>query len=112
MKHLYDYFEQKWDSNVVAYDAQSRTNLLVNADIQMSTAVTSTSQWYADLKSWLDEKLFWTVSSRLLGALLWGMTGCALVAIGWFVYERWKLQRRAQRSRAGRGWLVRIGCAW
>lgn len=97
LKHLYDYFEQKWDSNVVAYDAQSRTNLLINADIQMSTAVTSTSQWYADLKSWLDEKLFWTVSSRLLGALLWGMTGCVLVAIGWFVYERWKLRRRAQR---------------
>ncbi len=97
IKHLYDYMENKWANNVVAYDADSRTNLLTQVDQKMTNTAISGNEWARSIKTWLDEKLFWTISSTLLGALLWIMGATILLAIAWFMYERWKLQRRAER---------------
>src|SRR5690606_35369335 len=41
--------------------------------------------------------LFWRVSSGLLGLLMWSLGAGLLTAIGWFLWERWKLQRKAAR---------------
>jgi hypothetical protein len=97
VKHLFDFFEYKWANNVVAYDADSRSNLITRVDQELTNTAISSNQWLASFKNWLDEKLFWTVSSRLLGALLWSMGAGVLASIGWFFYERWKLNRRAER---------------
>lgn len=97
VKHLIDYLEHKWASSVVAYDSDSRANLITRVDQQLTETVISGNQWFHNLKSWLDEKLFWRVSSGLLGLLMWCLAGGLLVAIGWFLWERWKLRRKAAR---------------
>ncbi len=97
IKHLFDYLEYKWANSVVAYDADSRTNLLTRVDQDLTNTAITGNEWLRSIKTWLDEKLFWTVSSTLLGWLLWGVVGGGLLAIGWFMYERWRLRRRAER---------------
>lgn len=101
MRHFFDFLELKWADNVVAYDADSRANLLTNVDQQLTNTAIQGNSVLGRMKAWLDEKLFWRVSSGLLGLLLWSMGGGVLIAIGWFTWERWKLRRRANRIGLG-----------
>src|SRR5690606_14717484 len=93
----FDFLENKWATNVLAYDNASRGNLLSNVDRKLTQTATEGDQAFSRLVGWLDEKLFWAVSAKLLGLLL-GLLGLGVVAaIGWFLLERWRLRRTAAR---------------
>jgi hypothetical protein len=60
------------------------------------TAVTSSQAVYS-ARQWADKPQFWFVSSRLLSGFICLMLLGLLVAVGWFLYDRWRLRRRAAR---------------
>ncbi len=97
LRHFFDYLELKWADSVVAYDSNSRANLLTSVDQRLTNTAITGNTVLGRLKAWLDETLFWRVSSGLLGLLVWSMGIAMLIAIGWFAWERWRLRRRAKR---------------
>jgi len=97
LRHFFDFLELKWANSVVAYDNEARANVITNLDSHLTNTAISGNNYIRQMMRWLDETLFWRVSSGLLGLLVWSMVGGVLVAIGWFLWERWKLRQRAKR---------------
>lgn len=88
IKHLLEYLEFNYANAVIAYDAQSRLNLITSIDNLMSRVVNRVLDLFGALAD--SSALLLTAGFALLILL------CA-VSVGWFVLERWRLLRRAQR---------------
>ncbi len=97
MKHVFDFLEFKWANSVVAYDGDSRDNLLERANNRLTNAGIQSNQKLADLQKWLDGAEFFALSSRMLFGLVVFMIFALFVAIGLFLIERWRMHRRAAR---------------
>ena len=107
VKQLFSFLEYQWASSVVAYDADRRDSLLNTMDQKLTNsayraagAMDKARGWWSHFKQWLDSAAssqFWSISTSVLTWAV-GMALLGLVAaIGYFVYERWKIGRRAQR---------------
>lgn len=96
-KHLLSYLEYAWASNVVAYDGEDRANVIQNVDMSLTNAAINSTGALSDVKRWLDSARFWFISSTLLGTLMLLMVVAILVAVGWFLWERWQVRRKATR---------------
>jgi len=98
VKHAFNYLEYLWAESVVAYDRDSRSNLINTADTALMNTAGKTSQALGQVKSWLSEKEnFYPVSQRVLTGLVFLLLGFFLAAVGWFIFERWRLWQRARR---------------
>jgi len=96
--HAFNYLEYMWAESVVAYDRDSRTNLINAADTALVNTAGQTSGALTALKQRLkNPTLFYSVSARVLTGLVFLMIGFTLAALGWFVFERWRLWQRARR---------------
>jgi hypothetical protein len=95
-KHMFDFLEQTWASKVVAYDRETRDNLIADVDRRLVNTATQ-GQWVAgNFRAALDHAGLW-LASRVIGPIMI-LAGLTLVgSIGWFLYERWRLRRRAER---------------
>jgi transglutaminase-like putative cysteine protease len=101
VKHVFEWMEYKWASSVVAYDGNRRDNLiqrldnsLVNTALRNQTRVNNVRNWWNAL---LEGAEFWTVSSKLLAGLITAMVAIMMAAVGWFLWERHRIRRRAAR---------------
>lgn len=101
IKHYLDFLEYTWANSVVAYDQESRTNLLQNVDARMTQTAINSGEALRELKAWFNAANFYLVSSRLLGSLIWLAVMTLVVAVGWFAWERWRLMQRARRIGLG-----------
>lgn len=98
VKHAFNYLEYMWAESVVAYDRDSRTNLINTADAAMVNTAGRTTQAVREVRSWLSKaENFYPVSQRVLTGLVMLMVGFSLAAVAWFVFERWRLRQRARR---------------
>jgi transglutaminase-like putative cysteine protease len=97
VKHFFDFLEYTWADSVVAYDQDSRQNLLQTVDTQLTNTAINSGEKLRDVKSWFNAVNFYLVSSSLLSLLIWLMILALMVAIAWFAIERWRLMRRAKR---------------
>jgi len=96
--HAFNYLEYIWAESVVAYDRDSRTNIINAADTAMTNTAGRASGAISSFKQRLrNPALFYSVSTRVLTGLLLLMIGFTLAAVGWFVFERWRLWQRARR---------------
>ncbi len=96
LKHWLDYLQFQWASNVVAYDGDSRQNLITQVDVHLVNSAGAGSQWMTRLRRWLSINIY-DLSSRVLSIVVVMMLAVLVGAVGWFVYERMKLRRRAER---------------
>lgn len=96
VRHLFDFLEHTWANNVIAYDRGSRDSLVQNLENQLSSTAVSSSQKISDLPTWLKTEN-WAISSRLLTGLIALAVMALIGSVGWFLYERWRLWRRAER---------------
>jgi transglutaminase-like putative cysteine protease len=94
-KHLLDFLQYKWANSVVAYDSNNRENLLNGIEAKLTQSAISNRGNISRLSQWFGTAQSWFLGSYLLGALMVIMALGILVAIGWFLYERWRLRRRA-----------------
>lgn len=97
ISHLMDYLEFTWASHVVAYDANSRGNLIETASNNLSASRQASSELMTKVKDTLTHDLFVEVSSTVLGALITLMIIAMFGAIAWFIFERWRMRLRAHR---------------
>jgi protein-glutamine gamma-glutamyltransferase len=106
-KHFFDLLEHTWANSVIAYDSGTQTNLLDQMENQMSsTAVRSTDMlrdWKNSLRasSWFSNMNRYTISEKVLTALVALMTAALVGLIAWFFIQRWRLGRRARRIGLG-----------
>jgi len=97
MKHLFDFLEYKWANYVVAYDKENRESLIESAEQKITNAAIQGSEKMKEVQNWFNPENFYFVSSGLLMTLM-GLSLVALVvAVGWYIRERWLLLRRAAR---------------
>lgn len=98
VKHAFNYLEYLWAESVVAYDRDSRNNLISAADTALISTAGKTTDAIKDVRRQLqDRTLFYSFSARVMTGLVFLMSGVVLAAIGWFVFERWRLRQRARR---------------
>ncbi len=93
---LFNYLEYIWANSVVAYNRDSRKNVIENVNqnfvvttAQSSDAVTSTIDWLERQRS--------LISSRIIGGLIALMVLALVGAVFGYVWEKYKLRRRAHR---------------
>jgi transglutaminase-like putative cysteine protease len=108
LKKVFDYLEFKWANSVVAYDRNQRRNLVDTLDYQLSkaplpTGTQSLSVWQQKIQSqWAKwESIRMGVISTILGAVISSMALAVVVAIVWYLIERWRMRRRARRIGLG-----------
>ncbi len=97
MKHIVDYLEYTYASNVIAYDNENRENLIQNVENRMTNAAISGTSSMSDAKKWFDSRQFYTIFSNALTGFVLLMVLAVVWFVGQFLWERWKLRRRALR---------------
>jgi transglutaminase-like putative cysteine protease len=108
LKHLFDYLEYTWANSVVAYDRESRSNMISNVEVglgksaQSGTEAVNKARSWLDFDKWFDESptqqviraQFW---QKLVAALIAALVLAFVGALVWFFIERLKMRRRARR---------------
>jgi transglutaminase-like putative cysteine protease len=101
LKKFFDYLEYKWATSVVAYDTNNRKNVIEGLDTQMFKTAGQTSQSMQDWMTWwqrsVDKFQGKIASQTVLSYVIGGMIALCIVAVVWFLVERWRLHRRARR---------------
>jgi len=95
-KHLIDFLEYSWATKVVAYDGDSRENLVATIDRSLVNTATNSNMVFSRLPEYLNDIGFW-LASKFLGPVMALMILIVIVAIAYFLWERWRLRRRAAR---------------
>jgi hypothetical protein len=96
LRKFVDFLEYAWANNIVAYDQDSRESLISEIEKRSTNWAIRGSGAFGDLRSLLD-----IVPKRILSSVLGFIIALMVVAlfasIGYFLYERWRLRRRAAR---------------
>jgi transglutaminase-like putative cysteine protease len=96
IKHFVDFLEYSWATKVVAYDGDSRENLVSNIDRSIVNTASNSHMMFSRLPEYLEAAGLW-LASKFLGPFLALMIVVMLGAIAWFFLERLRLRRRAAR---------------
>jgi transglutaminase-like putative cysteine protease len=95
-KKLFDYLEYTWQNSVISYDGENRDNLIQSMDTKLNqTAVKSAGQ-FSDVTERLGRLGDW-LATRVVGPLVALLVTAIVGLIGWYLFDRWKLRRRARR---------------
>jgi len=98
LKHLLEYLEQTYATSVIAYDAQTRDNLIASVEVGMTTSANRGAMAVAQVRDFIaNSSSFWNFSTLLLTGIVLLMLGIVAAALGWYLWERWRLRRRAAR---------------
>jgi transglutaminase-like putative cysteine protease len=92
IRHFMEYLEFQYANAVIAYDAQSRASVIVATESAMSGLLLSAENWVGGMGNWMAHP-----SEFGLGLVFAGLGALLALSVGWFVWERWRLLRRAQR---------------
>jgi transglutaminase-like putative cysteine protease len=101
LKKFFDYLEFKWATSVVAYDTANRRNLIDNLNAQMYTSINNGSNtvqqwtgWWSNVMNTFQIKI---AQPNALNFVILVMVSLSLIAVIWFLIDRWLLRRRAHR---------------
>lgn len=96
--HFFDFLEYKWAEHVVAYDNEARSNLIEHVETGMSATASSAADHISAFRQWItDAATVLSISSQILAGLVVLAIVGAVSAVGYFLFERWLLRRRAAR---------------
>jgi hypothetical protein len=98
LKHFFNFLEFKWAEHVVAYDNDTRANLIEHVESGMTSTATRTSDRFGAFRQWItDAATVLSIGAQILAALVFLAVLAAIGAVGYFFFERWRLRRRAAR---------------
>lgn len=95
--HLVDFLEYTYADNVIAYGSDDRQNLIQSTESKMMNVASAGRSQFGDMSGWMLSKRFWTLSTNIIGGIIWLAILALLVAFGGFFWEKWRLRRRAAR---------------
>jgi hypothetical protein len=97
LKHLMNYMEFTYANSVIAYDNANQENLINSVETKMTNTMYRGAGSLQSLQSWLSSERFDYFTSHvvfiLMGLIVLVLVGC----VGWFLFEKWTLRRRAAR---------------
>ncbi len=97
-KSFFDYLEYSWAQSVIAYDSENQTNLITQVEAGMTNTAISGQTMMGDLQRKLLDPSSWLWTDfRTISTIMGLMVAGVLIAIGWFIRDRWRLRRRATR---------------
>lgn len=98
-KHVFEWLEMKWGTSVVAYDGGNRENLIQKLDMSLVNGANRGSAKLNKLNRYWDRLMdrteFWTISTKLIAGVIAAMLLIMFGIIGWFIFERYRIRRRA-----------------
>jgi hypothetical protein len=98
LKHFFNFLEFKWAEHVVAYDNETRANLIEHVESGMTNTATKTTDRVSAFRQWItDAATVLSISSQILAGLVVLAILTGIGAVGYFLFERWMLRRRAAR---------------
>jgi len=95
-KHFFEFLEYTWGNAVIAYNAENRENLINTVDNRLTNTAIASSVAVGGVKGAFDDFGRW-LASHVLGPLMIVLGIAMAGSVGWFVFERWRLRRRASR---------------
>jgi hypothetical protein len=95
-KHFFEFLEYSWANAVIAYNAENRENLVQNLDNRLTNTAIASSVAMGGVKGALNDLGSW-LASHVLGPMLVGLGLAMAGCVGWFLWERWRLRKRASR---------------
>jgi transglutaminase-like putative cysteine protease len=95
-KHFFEFLEYTWGNAVIAYNAENRENLINTVDNRLTNTAIASSVAVGGVKGAFDDFGRW-LASHVLGPLLIVLGIAMAASVGWFIFERWRLRRRASR---------------
>jgi hypothetical protein len=97
-RHVLEYLEYTYANAVIAYDAQNRESVIARVETVLTATAAGGSSAMDSLHEFINTSVaFWNASTLVLTCFLLLMIALVAAALGWFVLERWRLRRRAQR---------------
>ncbi len=96
VRNAFEFLEHTWATSVIAYDRGSRDNLVQTIDTRLTKAAESSALQVHNFPNFLRMEN-WEISIGLLNVLITLAILALVGSIGWFVFERWKMWRRAAR---------------
>jgi transglutaminase-like putative cysteine protease len=95
-RNIFNFLEYTWANSVIAYDQSSRNNLISRVDNSLRDTADQSGQALDGAMDWLSNKRA-MISSNVLIALIACMIVVMIASVLWFVWEQWRLRRRARR---------------
>jgi transglutaminase-like putative cysteine protease len=95
-RHLLDYLEESWATNVVAYDGATRDALIDEMNQQITESAVESSQSLFDMRQYV-EGLGSFLASHVIGPIAIVLVTGGVGAIVWHLVRQWRLRRKALR---------------
>jgi hypothetical protein len=101
VRHFLDFLEYTYATAVITYDNNDRANIIQSAEMKMNVAATrgqSSLSWLR--REWSDLFTFYRyvpILSNVISGIVALMVVAGLGFMGYFVWEKWMLRRRARR---------------
>ncbi|MBV8781052.1 MAG: DUF3488 domain-containing protein [Phycisphaerae bacterium] len=93
---LAEYLQYTWATSVVAYDQESRANLINNVDRSVTNSAINSHSMLRRMRQWLEDHAD-MFASRASVVLFIVMLLAFVSAVTAFAVERWRIRRRARR---------------
>ncbi len=99
LRHLIDFLEYTWATNIVAYDEGSRESLFQAAELAITNVAISNvdRSQFTSVSAWLQRFNLMALSTQIISGLILLMMLVLLFAVGAFALEKGRLRRRARR---------------
>jgi protein-glutamine gamma-glutamyltransferase len=97
IRRLIDYMEYTWANSVVAYDRERRESLLTGVADGLSSTAGQATRGVKSWDDWLPSPSSWWVSPTLVVGVIAAISLAGVAAVGWFLWERLAMRRRARR---------------
>jgi hypothetical protein len=91
-----NYLEYTWADRVVTYDRDSRAGVWSAVERSAASTMVSGQDMLSTVRDWFDNSYF-QFSSRVIRGAIWLMVFLMLGAVLHFLWEKWRLSRRARR---------------
>jgi transglutaminase-like putative cysteine protease len=96
LRAFFSFLEYTWANTVVAYDRDSRSSVFSTVERGLGDTAARSRQSMKEARNWLSDNTY-SIFSKAITAMI-ALMGCAIIgAVGWYLWERWKLRRRARR---------------
>lgn len=95
-KGLMNFLEFQWGNSVIGYDNDNRESLITNVNTRLDQTAVNSSQTIARFTEWVQDRVG-VFASRVVGPIVALLVGGLLFSVAWFLWERMRLRRRAER---------------